>query len=136
MDFREYDDKINCIQTLIKELGFPAFDKENLIYSYNFFHQIHLSDKNKPKYEGILSESITGFDALTRYTNESRAMFLEDPLCSRLLYFLYRNFKEIYAELLGKNIKPKVQECIDYVLSIYEKLEYENDIISISTLPI
>lgn len=63
-------------------------------------------------------------------------MFLEDPLCSRLLYFLYRNFKEIYAELLGKNIKPKVQECIDYVLSIYEKLEYENDIISISTLPI
>lgn len=51
MDFREYDDKINCIQTLIKELGFPAFDKENLIYSYNFFHQIHLSDKNKPKYK-------------------------------------------------------------------------------------
>ena len=69
MDYQEYDDKINCIQTLIKELGFPTFCKENLIYSYNFFHQIHLSDKNKPKYEGILSDSLTGFDALTRYTN-------------------------------------------------------------------
>ena len=136
MDYQEHDEKIKWIQTLIQELGFPGFCEDNLIYSYNFFHQIHLSEKNKAKYDDILSESLTGFDALTRYTNQSRTMFLEDPLCSRLLYFLYRNFQEVYNELLSKNIKDKVQECIDYVLGLYDKLESEDDVISTSMLPI
>lgn len=136
MDYQEHAEKVACIQVLIQELGFPSFCEDNLIYSYNFFHQIHLSEKNKAKYENILSECSTGFDALTRYTNQSRTMFLEDPLCSRLLYFLYRNFQEVYSELLSKNIKDKVQECIDYVLGVYEKLESEDDVIVTSTLPI
>jgi len=110
MDYQSYDDKLSCIKVLNRELGFPAFSDENLIFSFNFFHQIHLSEKNKAKYKDILSEKPTGFDALNRYTNQSRTLFLEDPMCSRLLYFIYRNFKDFYSELLSRNIKPKVQE--------------------------
>lgn len=80
MDYQEHGDKIKCIQILIKELGFPEFCEENLIYSYNFFHQIHLSEANKDKYNQVITNAVIGFDALTRYTNESRTMFLEDAL--------------------------------------------------------
>lgn len=136
MDYQDYDQKINCIQTLIQELGLPQFKDENLIYSFNFFHQIHLSEKNKAKYESILSDLSTGFDALTRYTNQSRTMFLEDPLCSRLLYFLYRNFLDFYFQLLSKTIKQKVQECVQHILREYEGLSKGDDVISTTSLPI
>lgn len=129
MDYQENDDKTKCIQALTLELGFPEFCEGNLIYSYNFFHQIHLSEKNKSKYENILSETSTGFDALNWYTNRTRTLFLEDPLCSRLLYFLYKNFSQTYSELLGKNIKSKVVECIDFLLAKYEDLNSENETI-------
>lgn len=136
MDYQEHEQKLEWIQVLIDELGLPQFCDENLIYSFNFFHQIHLSEKNKAKYLNILSECATGFDALNRYTNESRTMFLEDPLCSRLLYFLYRNYLDFYFQLLSKNIKGKVEECILHVLSIYENVRGEDDVIPTSSLPI
>ena len=136
MDYQDHEDKIKCIQTLTLELGFPDFREDNLIYSYNFFHQIHLSEKNKAKYQNILSDHSTGFDALNWYTNKTRTLFLEDPLCSRLLYFLYRNFLSAYSELLSKNIKSKVIECINYVLERYEELRSDSDTILTSELPI
>lgn len=136
MDYQEHDEKAKCIQTLLQELGFPNFPKEVLIYSFNFFHQIHLSEKNRAKYEKILPGFATGFDALNRYTNQSRTMFLEDPLCSRLLYFLYRNYMGIYSQLISSSIKAKVQECLEYVLSSYEELRGEGDVIDSESLPI
>lgn len=136
MDYQEHGDKIKCIQILIRELGFPEFCEKNLIYSYNFFHQIHLSETNKDKYNQVISKSVIGFDALTRYTNESRTMFLEDSLWSRLLFFLYRNFQEVYFKLLSVNIKDNVQECIVYLLTQYNKLKSDDDVICTSSLPI
>ena len=136
MDYQEDDQKLDCIKILLQELGFPEFEEENLIFSFNFFLQIHLSEKNKSKYEGILSESSCGFDALSRYTNQSRTMFLEDPLCSRLLYFLYRNYLDFYFQLVSFNIRPKLEECVRYLLKNYDVLENDNDVIPTSTLPI
>jgi len=136
MDYQDDHQKLNCIKVIIQELGFPQFSEANLIYSFNFFHQIHLSEKNKAKYEHILSDSSTGFDALNRYTNHSRTMFLEDPLCSRLLYFIYRNYLDFYFQLVSKNIRPKVEECVSYLLNNYEKLLNDDDVIPTNTLPI
>ena len=136
MDYQTREQKLNWIKVLSGELGFPTFLDENLIYSFNFFHQIHLSEKNKAKYSDILSDSKTGFDALNRYTNQSRTLFLLDPMCSRLLYFVYGNLKDFYSELLSKNIKSKVEECIDYVLTQYNSLSKEGDVISTDSLPI
>lgn len=136
MDYQDHDQKMKCITTLISELGFPVFEEDNVIYSFNFLHQIHLSEKNKAKYGRILSEHSCGFDALNRYTNENRTMFLEDPLCLRLLYFLYKNFREFYCSLLSTNIKEKVEECIDYVLRHSEELENDHDVIPTDSLPI
>lgn len=136
MDYHQNEDKVKCIRSLTLELGFPHFKNDNLIYSYNFFHQIHLSERNKAKYKDILSEYSSGFDALTWYTNRTRTLFLEDPLCSRLLYFLFRNFLSTYSDLLGKNIKPKALECIDYVLRKYDELISEDEKICTSSLPI
>ena len=136
MDYQDHGDKIKCIQILIHELGFPEYCEENLIYSYNFFHQLHLSEKNKDKYDDFIFKTPTGFDALTRYTNESRTMFLEDSMWSRLLYFIYRNFQEVYFKLLSSNIKDNVQECIIYLLAQYERLKSDDDVISTSSLPI
>lgn len=136
MDYQTREQKLNWIKVLNSELGFPTFLDENLIYSFNFFHQIHLSEKNKAKYSDILSDCTTGFDALNRYTNKSRTLFLEDPMCSRLLYFVYCNFKDFYADLLSKNIKSKVEECIDYVLAQYDTLQWEGDVIQTDSLPI
>lgn len=107
-----------------------------MIFSFNFFHQIHLSEKNKAKYKDFLSEAPTGFDALNRYTNQSRTLFLMDPMCSRLLYFVYRNYEEFYFLLLSENIKPKVEECIKYLLNAYDGLKSEDDVISTRSLPI
>jgi len=136
MDYQGHDDKTKCIQTLTQELGFPNFYEENLISAYNFFHQIHLSEKNKSKYKDILTDFSTGFDALTRYTNNTRTQFLEDPLWSRLLYFLFRNFSQTYSDLLNKSIKSTVQKCIDFILAGYDSLKSENETISTESLPI
>ena len=136
MDYQEKDEKVAWIRTLILELGFPNFSDDTLIYSYNFFHQIHLSEKNKAKYQQILPEVSTGFDALNWYTNKTRTQFLQDGFCSRLLYFLYRNFQETYYSLLSSSIKEKVKECIEHILTTYEGIQSDNDAICTSSLPI
>lgn len=56
MDYKSYLEKLNCIKVMSNELGLPIFSEENLIFSFNFFHQIHLSEKNKEKYKDILSK--------------------------------------------------------------------------------
>lgn len=45
MDYQSDADKVKCIVFLLKELGFPEFLDTNIIYSYSFFHQIHMSEK-------------------------------------------------------------------------------------------
>ncbi|CAI2374145.1 unnamed protein product [Moneuplotes crassus] len=136
MDYQTCEAKLSCIKILTEELGFPLFADDNLIFFFQFFHQIHLSEKNKAKYKDILTENPIGVEALNRYTNQSRTLFLKDPMCSRLLYFVYQNYKELYSTFLSMNIKLKVEECITYFLDQYNSCLSEAEIICTDNLPI
>lgn len=92
-EYSTNSEKEECVRTLLKELGFPALSKANMLGFFPFFFQVHVPQSKVIKMlHSYQYESASALAVYEKYNVENQNGFLNDTLCSRLFYFVYKNF--------------------------------------------
>lgn len=101
---------------LLNELGVDTtnlteYEIRKLFY---YFHQTRLNSSNKYGSEHVEKEGEAyAVDIIEKYKDSMKALFLSDPVCSKLFYILYFNFDYTYFAYL----KPKYKGIIDVIVN-------------------
>lgn len=66
-------------------------------------------------------------DIIEKYKDSLKAVFMADPISSRLFYFLYFNFDYVYFAFLKLKYKGIIDVTITKVLECYETIKRKDD---------
>ena len=82
------------MKIMFEELNLPLSNKDaNSIELFKYLHQTHREFDFPMKNS---EEEKSAFEAIERYNEEYRSITMKHYLCSRMLYFVYKNYLHVY----------------------------------------
>jgi hypothetical protein len=112
----DYSNKDMLIKIFLEELGITDISLINTASTFDFLYKSHYKARN--------TEERKGFDNMINkspmiiydiYNKATKISFLEDDLCSRLLYYFLVNFGKTYISCIQKSLRIRVMSIIDFV---------------------
>lgn len=86
---------------------------------FRFVHQSH-----KAKYKtGLDWEGESPFEAIEKYNEHYRRLFMKHYLCSRMLYFVFKNYLSEYCKLVKPKYKKEVITLVCMLLNCYKRMK-------------
>ena len=124
LEFKDQEGIKRCILTMFEELNISYNANKYKTYSvFNFLHQSHRKGDNF----GTPSEKCP-FDAIDKYNEEYKSIFMRDVLCSKMLYFVYMNFLDRYCLQVNLRFRKEVVQRLCMILNWYKRMRKEADI--------
>jgi hypothetical protein len=65
---------------------------------------------------------------IENYKDSSKILFLVDPICSKLFYFVYANYSQIYNSFLKPKYIGVIDKMIIDLIQCYDNMESTNDL--------
>ena len=121
---REDSNRDVLVKIFLEELGITNISFINSVSTFDFLYKAHYKARNTD--EGKLFKEVinsTPMRIYYYYSEAAKATFLQDDLCSRLLYYFLINFGDIYLSWIQKNLRESVQSIIHLI-----KLKYGRDL--------
>ena len=80
--------------------------KDNQNYAvFNFLHQTHKARFSAEKNSDKVKHP---FDAIEKYNEEYRELFMKNDLCSRMFYFVYKNYLVDYTPCVKNRYQKEI----------------------------
>ncbi|CAI2384123.1 unnamed protein product [Moneuplotes crassus] len=118
--YLEYQDQkgaVTCIQILFSELNIPLNNNEEYLHGvFRYLHQSH-----KSRFPG-LKEDPTPLDAIEKYNEHYRSLYMKDDFGARLLYFVFKNFTPEYCLLVKSRYQREIAEKVCMLLNCYRRM--------------
>lgn len=104
---------LGLMKEMFNELGFTLTDEElNDERLYEYVHQTHQLTKLRMFKSHSFKRLSTPFNVIESYNEFSLFEFMEDPLASRMLYFVLVNFLKHYVMLISKHYRAQLTTLI------------------------
>ena len=122
LEFRDFKGASKWIKILFEELGIEISEEEsNNLKLFKFIHQTH-----KSKFEDVVDKIDSPYDVIEKYNEHYRELFMTDTTCSRMFYFVYKNFLNEYISLVKQVYRKEVVTMICLILNCYRRMK-QND---------
>lgn len=121
LEFKDEKGASRWIQILFDELNIPLSpsDAKN-IKLFKFVHQTHKTKYLEDKSDCYIESP---FETIEKYNERSREVFMTHYLCSRMFYFVYKNYLVHYIDLIKHKYRKEVVTLICMLLNWYEKMK-------------
>ncbi|CAI2378390.1 unnamed protein product [Moneuplotes crassus] len=117
LEYQNQQGAIVCIQTLFSELNIPLKNDEEYLHRvFRYLHQSH-----KSRFPG-LSKEPTPLDAIEKYNENYRSLYMKDDFGARLLYFVFKNFTPEYCLLIKSRYQREIAEKVCMLLNCYRRM--------------
>ena len=118
LDYRDAKGAALWVQVLFNELGIPLTEEEiNDHNLFKFVHQCHKSTLDPFK-----KAHNWPYDAIEKFNELYKKLFMTNFTCSRLLYFVYQNFLEEYCIQVKEKYRKEVVTMIWMILNWYNRM--------------
>ena len=130
--FKDQKSANNAVWTLLNELGFETSGDSDTCYKiFHFIHQTHKSTSIKLFKTHCDVTPITPFDVIEKYNEDQLNVFMKDPLCSKMFYFVFFNNFNTYYKVINETYRDKLSAVLQEVLEWYRHMEHKDQIESI-----
>lgn len=129
LDYQTQRGAISWTKILLKDLGIEA-STEGIDHCkmFRYLHQTHL-EKCRRIFGSIFKpEESSPFEVIETYNEETRENFMKNPVCSRLLYFVFMNYLEDYCMLVNLKYRKQVVSTLCLILNCYNKMREDRHI--------
>ncbi|CAI2380198.1 unnamed protein product [Moneuplotes crassus] len=117
LEYQSQQGAVACIQTLFSELNIPLKDDEEYIHGvFRYLHQSH-----KSRFPGLSDKAIP-LDAIEKYNEHFRSLYMKDDFGARLLYFVFKNFTYEYCLLVKPRYRQEITEKVCMLLNCYRRM--------------
>ena len=117
---REDSNRDLLVKIFLEEMGVSDISYINSVSTFDFLYKAHYKARSTD--EGKIFKDVinsTPMRIYYYYSETVRENFLQDDLCSRLLYYFLINFGETYLSCVQKNLREGIQGIINYVVQRY-----------------
>lgn len=117
---REDSNRDVLVKIFLEELGITDISFINTASTFDFLYKAHYKARNTDEgkvFKEMVNE--TPMRIYYFYSEAAKLAFLEDDLCSRLLYFFLINFGDTYLRWIQESLKSGVTDIIDLVKHKY-----------------
>eukprot|EP00345_Euplotes_harpa_P004508 CAMPEP_0168332646 /NCGR_PEP_ID=MMETSP0213-20121227/9088_1 /TAXON_ID=151035 /ORGANISM="Euplotes harpa, Strain FSP1.4" /LENGTH=324 /DNA_ID=CAMNT_0008336723 /DNA_START=263 /DNA_END=1238 /DNA_ORIENTATION=- len=134
LDYKSCEQADGCTKILLEEIGvvtsnIKPYELRKIFY---FFHQTRLNSSDHYSSDYVEKEGeMFAMDIVEKYKDSLKALFMVDPISSKLFYFLYYNFDYIYYSYLKEKYKGLIDSVIMKTLECYEKIESKESYVSV-----
>lgn len=123
------------VNVFIAELNLLPYSEVQLEHKlYFYLHQTHKLTNAKLFGESIKKGSLAPYDAIEKYNEHNLKKIMVHPLLSRMFYFVYKNYLNVYYKVLNPGYREHVIMLINKVIKCYETMESSEDIEEIQLL--
>jgi hypothetical protein len=106
LEFKDTEGAKICTSILFEELGIPIEEMEtSRPCLFRFIHQCH---KAKAYVFENESDNESPYQAIEKYSENFRKIFMKHYLCSRMFYFVFKNFIQEYYPLVKPNYRKEI----------------------------
>jgi hypothetical protein len=108
------------VKIFLEELGITDISIVNTASTFDFLYKSHYKGRNtdgRKSFDNMINES--PLIVYYFYNETNKTSFLEDDLCSRLLYYFLVNFGETYISCIQKSLRKRVLTIIDFIKNKY-----------------
>lgn len=131
LDYKSCEEADRCSLVILNELGIDTihltpYEVRKVFY---YFHQTRLHSslhyaflKNEPETEAY------AVDVIENYKDSSKTLFLVDPICSKLFYFLFANYLQTYCSYLKPKYIGVVDSLLQELIDCYNDMESAKDL--------
>lgn len=110
------------VNIFLEELGFSGINSLEIEPVYDFLYKAHYKARSKNNgdhfKEAVNSSPMRIYYS---YSESAKAKFLQDDLCSRMLYYFVSNFGQQYLECVQTNLRHGLDSVIDSILALYRR---------------
>ena len=134
LDYKTWEQADSWCKVLLEELGIDTSHLKpyDLRKTFYFFHQTRLNSSDHYSSDYVEKEGeIFAMDIIEKYKDSLKALFMVDPVSSKLFYFLYYNFDYVYFSFLKEKYRGIIDTIITNTLSCYNAIEWKEDFIKI-----
>lgn len=113
---REDSNRDLLVKIFLEELGMTEISFINSVSTFDFLYKAHYKARSTD--EGKIFKDVinaTPMRIYYYYSETVRENFLQDDLCSRLLYYFLINFGETYLSCIQKNLRSGIESIINCV---------------------
>lgn len=117
---REDSNRDVLVKIFLEELGITDISFINSVSTFDFLYKAHYKARSTDEGK-IFKEMIntTPMRIYYYYSEIAKNIFMQDDLCSRLLYYFLINFGDIYLSCIQKSLRSGVESIIELVKSKY-----------------
>jgi len=125
LDFKDTKGAQNCLEIMFEELGIPlSTQNTNDISLFTYIHQSHKSTSTKLfKKKNVVKSKGSPFNVIENFNESSRKKFMKDPLASKLFYFVFQNFLDVYFHWVSAKYVKNIVFSICMILRCYKRME-------------
>lgn len=134
LDYKSPKEADKCTIIILKELGIETGHLEpyEIRKYFYFLHQTRLNSSDHYKSEfGEIETAIWATDIIEKYKDSYKALFLVDPIWSKLFYILYYNFDYVYFHFLKAKYRGRIDVVIKQLISWYTEIAAKEDILNL-----
>lgn len=122
---REDTNRDVLVKIFLEELGITEISQINTVAVFDFLYKAHYKARTSnegKKFKEMINT--TPMRIYYYYSEGAKNKFLEDDLCSRLLYYFLVNFGEMYMGSIQKSLQEGVMSIIQYVTMNFRRTGY------------
>lgn len=122
---REDGNRDILVKIFLEELGFTGMNMVDTVSVYDFLYKAHYkarSNDNGSMFKDAINKS--PMRIYYYYSETARNKFMQDDLCSRLLYYFLINFGNEYLECMQDGLKHSLKAMIDSILASYASRKF------------
>jgi hypothetical protein len=131
LEYRACEEADKCSLIMLDELGIDAshltpYEVRKIFY---YFHQTRLHSSLHYAFPMTSPETETyAVDVIENYKDSSKILFLVDPICSKLFYFLFANYSQIYNSFLKPKYIGVIDKLVIDLIQCYDNMESIDDL--------
>ena len=123
LEFKDFKGASNWIKVLFEELGIEISEESSDLKLFRFIHQTH-----KSKFDYVDNNDDSPYEVIEKYNEHYRELFMTDLTCSRMFYFVYKNFLSDYISLVKQIYRKEVVTMIWLLLNWYKRMKESDHI--------
>uniref|UniRef100_A0A7S3JHP6 Uncharacterized protein n=1 Tax=Euplotes harpa TaxID=151035 RepID=A0A7S3JHP6_9SPIT len=123
LDFKDCKGALKCIDIMFRELGIPlpkGYQKNVKLFAY--IHQSHRLTNRRMFENDDKNWDLSPFEVIERFNDNSRRLFMGDIFCSRLFYFVFRNYLQDYCKYVNPKYQVTIMTMIGLLLRCYSRM--------------
>ena len=123
LDFKDHQGAYKWIDLMFEELGIEMpKEYKNNSKLFQYIHQSHKTTNQRIFENNFEEDTITPFEVIERFNEISRKLFMSDVMDSRLFYFVFSNFLDVYIKYLSPKYRVRAVTLVCLILRCYNRM--------------